>query len=124
MNENGQILLFDAIMALIILFVVLAAIVYVTGQEDDYVSDYDSAQEALDLLASTRIGNESLLLALSDGDATAKNVTRTVLSDYRYHLKDNTIGKTLAYEYADSYHRVISSVRVVDNHEYQLYLYF
>lgn len=124
MNENGQILLFDAIMALIILFIVLASIVYVTGQEDDYVSDYDSAQEALDLLASTRIGNESLLLALSDGDVTAKNVTRTVLSDYKYHLKDNTIGKTLAYEYADSYHRVISSVRVVDNHEYQLNLYF
>lgn len=124
MNENGQILLFDAIMALIILFIVLAAIVYVTSQEDDYVSDYDSAQEALDLLASTRIGNESLLSALSDGDDTAQNVTRTVLSDYKYHLKDNTIGKTLAYEYADSYHRVISSVRVVDNHEYQLNLYF
>lgn len=124
MNENGQILLFDVIMALIILFIVLAAIVYVTSQEDDYVSDYDSAQEALDLLVSTKIGNESLLSALSDGDATAKNVTRTVLSDYKYYLKDNTIGETLVNETAGSYHRVISSVRVVDNHEYQLYLYF
>jgi len=124
MNENGQILLFDAIMALIILFIVLAAIVYVTGQEDDYVSDYDSAQEALDLLASTRIANESLLQALSDGDLTAKNVTRKVLSEYNYCLEDKTTGETLVNQTADSYHRVISSVRVVDNHEYRLYLYF
>ena len=124
MNENGQILLFDAIMALIILFIVWVAIVYVTGQEDDYVSDYDSAQEALDLLASTRIGNESLLQALSDGDLTAKNVTRKVLSEYNYCLEDKTTGETLVNQTADSYYRVISSVRVVDNHEYRLYLYF
>lgn len=123
MNEKGQLLLVDAILSIILLFIVIAAILYVVGDEEDTFNDYSIAQENINLLARMNVHGENLLLALSDGDSTANATAGQVLSPYSYTLKDLTLNKTVSQVYAEKYRDVFRARKVLENHEYELAIY-
>ena len=122
MNSKGQFLLYDILLAVFILFIVLIAVYSVLGQEEDYGIDYSEPGDTLNLLASMKVHDEVLLLALSEGDVDAATIVSGVI-DGGYTLKDLTLNKTLSTRRVSSYHDVITARRVIDGHEYELSVY-
>ena len=75
MNSGGQFLLYDAILAFLILFVVLLGVVFVLEGEDDSSMESNPALERLLLLSSIDFHGENLLSALGD-DSAARDVVQ------------------------------------------------
>lgn len=123
MNSNGQFLLYDIFLAMIIVLVVVVGITFVLSQEDDYGIDYSSSGETLDLLASMKVHDRNLLLALSLGDDEAGRIVSEVMGSDAYTLRDLTLNKTLSLRRASSYDEVIAARRMVESHEYELAFY-
>lgn len=123
MNSYGQFLLYDALLAFLILFIVLAGVVFVLGQEDDTSVDSNPALDRLNLLASIDIHDMDLLVACSDGDLTARDVVYDVLSGDYFVLRDLTLNKVLVTKKSGDYDDAFSARKLVGGHEYELTLY-
>lgn len=123
MNSNGQFLLYDALLAFLILFVVLACVVFVVGEEDDTSLDSNPALDRLALLASVRLHDMNLLVACSKGDSTACEFVCDVLMEDSFVLKDLTLNKILVNKRGGDYVDAFSARKVVEGHEYELTLY-
>lgn len=122
MNSSGQFLLYDAILAFLILFVVLLGVVFVLEGEDDSSMESNPALERLLLLSSIDFHGENLLSALGD-DSTARDVVRDVLSEESFVLRDLTSGNILLNEKSGGYVNAFSARKIVGGHEYELTLY-
>ena len=123
MNSNGQFLLFDALLAFLILFVVLAGVVFVLGQEDDTLPDSNAALDRLSMLSSISLHDTNLLTALDNNDSAARDVVYDVMADDSFVIRDLTLDKVLVYKRSGGYVDVFSARKVVGGHEYELMLY-
>ena len=122
MNSGGQFLLYDAILAFLILFVVLLGVVFVLEGEDDSSMESNPALERLLLLSSIDFHGENLLSALGD-DSAARDVVRDVLSEESFVLRDLTSGNVLVNGKSGGYVNASSARKIVGGHEYELTLY-
>ena len=123
MNSNGQFLLYDALLAFLILFVVLGCVVFVVGQEDDTSLDSNPALDRLALLSSVSLHDVNLLVACSNGDSTARDVVCDVLMEDSFVLKDLTLNRVLVNRSSGNHADAFSARKVVGGHEYELTLY-
>lgn len=123
MNSNGQFLLYDALLAFLILFIVLVGVAFVLNQEDDTSLDSNVALDRLSLLSSISLHDMNLLLALSENDLAAYDVVCDVLSDDSFVLKDLTLNKVLVNKKRGDYVDAFCARKVVGGHEYELTLY-
>ncbi len=124
MDSYGQFLLYDALLAFIILFIVLAGVVFVLEGEDDSSIESNPALDGLTLLSSISIHDTNLLLACSNDDLTARDVVCDVLEEDSFVLRDLTLNRVLVNKKSGDYAEVFSARKVVENHEYELTLYF
>lgn len=122
MNSGGQFLLYDAILAFLILFVVLLGVVFVLEGEDDSSMESNPALDRLLLLSSIDFHGENLLSALGD-DSAARDVVRDVLSEESFVLRDLTSGNVLVNGKSEGYVNAFSARKIVGGHEYELTLY-
>ena len=122
MNSGGQFLLYDAILAFLILFVVLLGVVFVLEGEDDSSMESNPALDRLLLLSSIDFHGENLLSALGD-DSAARDVVRDVLSGESFVLRDLTSGIVLVNGKSGGYVNAFSARKIVGGHEYELTLY-
>ena len=122
MNSGGQFLLYDAILAFLILFVVLLGVVFVLEGEDDSSVESNPALDRLLLLSSIDFHGENLLSALGD-DSAARDVVRDVLSEESFVLRDLTSGNVLVNGKSEGYVNAFSARKIVGGHEYELTLY-
>ena len=122
MNSGGQFLLYDAILAFLILFVVLLGVVFVLEGEDDSSVESNPALDRLLLLSSIDFHGENLLSALGD-DSAARDVVRDVLSGESFVLRDLTSGNVLVNGKSEGYVNAFSARKIVGGHEYELTLY-
>ena len=122
MNSGGQFLLYDAILAFLILFVVLLGVVFVLEGEDDSSMESNPALDRLLLLSSIDFHGENLLSALGD-DSAARDVVRDVLSGESFVLRDLTSGNVLVNGKSEGYVNAFSARKIVGGHEYELTLY-
>lgn len=123
MNNKGQFLLYDIVLAIFIIFIIIICMTYVIEGEEDTSKSYTEAQDTLSLLASTKIHNDNLLEALSQNDTAAREVASEILSEKKYTLKDLTTNKTLLRVNSSDYHEVITARKIVGNQEYELSFY-
>lgn len=122
MNNKGQLLLCDIILAIFIIFIIVICMTYII-EEEDTPKSYSEAQDTINLLASTRVHDTNLLEALSEDDDTAKEVALSILSEKKYTLKDLTLNKTLSQIKSSSYHDVSTARKIVGSKEYELSIY-
>lgn len=123
MDSNGQFLLYDAVLAFFVLFVVLAAVIFVLESGDDVFLESNEALDELEFLSSINIHGQNLLLALAYGDADAGRLVRDVLSGRSFVLRDVTSGKVLA-ENVSVGGTVVSARKIVGGQEFELVLFF
>ena len=122
MNSNGQFLIYDALLALLILLVVCIGVMYVVNQ-DVFVGDVSVSDDLLSLLSGTDVYGKSLLLSLSEGDGESVGLASDILLGYNYSLNDLSLNKTLLENVSGGYHSCCSSKRVVKGHFYELIVY-
>lgn len=136
MNEKGQFLLYDMILALIIIFIILVSCAYIMeGQYSVFETEdnYKNPNEMLNILDSTLCGDKSILYALSEAEDTDNQVLKNkslsmaleILSSgdgYEYTLKDVTTQTILLGDASDK-KRVYTSRKIVNNHIYELSYY-
>lgn len=136
MNEKGQFLLYDMILALIIIFIILVSCTYIIeGQNSVFESEnnYKNPNEMLNILDSTLYEDKSILYSLSEATDTnnsiLKNKSLSVASkiissngEYEYTLKDVTTQTTLLGNSTDK-KIIYSSRKIVNNHIYELSYY-
>lgn len=122
MNNHGQFLIYDALLALLILLIFCIGVVYVVNQ-DLVVGDVSSSDNLLDLLSGTDVYGKSLLLSLSDGDEGSVGLANDILMGYDFSLRDLTLNRTLLENVSGNYRTCISSKKVVNGHFYELRVY-
>jgi len=130
MNERGQLLSYDAILALIILFIIIIMTSYIleenVGISYDY--NYEKPMNTLEILEET---DENLLLTLSyslkENDTEKINRTldkiKVILDAERlnYTFKENTHNQTLlASNNIENTKQVYSSRKIVDEFDFEL----
>lgn len=123
MNENGQFLLYDALLSLILIFMVIIAMHYILNQEDEFIPDSNEALDRLNLLSSYSYNDENILLKLEENDSSSYEIVKEVLSDKDYILYDNTINKTVLSKYSNDYKNSVSAKKVIGEHEFILTFY-
>lgn len=122
MNEQGHVILYDALMALILIFIILICTIYVLNQDSDVIMD-NNVNDKLDLLASTHIHGEKLLVLFSYDDSTAKQIVSEIFSNECYSLKDLTTNMSISSNSSKNYKSAVSSRKIVGGHEYELILF-
>jgi len=130
MNERGQLLSYDAILALIILFIIIIMTSYIleenVGISYDY--NYEKPMNTLEILEET---DENLLLTLSYSlkENDTEKINRTldkikVILDaecLNYTFKENTHNQTLlASNNIENTKQVYSSRKIVDEFDFEL----
>lgn len=122
MENNGQFLLYDAILALIILFVFMAGILIVLSTTDNTMPDSNEALDKLTLLCEVQIHSDSLLTALRADDDKARTIVLETLGDDSFTLKDLTEKRVLL-EKNQGGTLTSSARKIVGGHEFELILY-
>lgn len=122
MENNGQFLLYDAILALIILFVFMAGILIVLSTTDNTMPDSNEALDKLTLLCEVQIHSDSLLTALRVDDDKARTIVLETLGDDSFTLKDLTEKRVLL-EKNQGGTLKSSARKIVGGHEFELILY-
>lgn len=123
MNSYGQFLLYDALLAFLILLVVLVGMAFVLSTEDDALPDSNVALDRLILLSSIDVHDTNLLLSLSANDSSARSVVCDVLAEDSFVIRDLTLNKTLINKKSGDYVDVFSARKVIGGHEYELMIY-
>ena len=121
MNSNGQLLLYDALLAFLLIFVFLAAVIFVLGGMDDVFIDSNEALDDLELLSSVNVHGSDVLSALADGDVEAGRVVLDVLSGRSFVLRDVSSGRVLL-EGGSGGATVVSARKIVGGREFELIL--
>ena len=122
MENNGQFLLYDALLTLVIVLIFLAGILMVLSTMDNTLEDSNEALDRLSLLAGMEIHSNNLLLELSWDDEEARALVLEVLSDDSFTLKDLTNNRLLL-EKNPHGTRNVSARKIVGGHEFELILY-
>lgn len=122
MNSNGQLLLYDALLAFLLIFVFLAAVIFVIGGMDDVFIDSNEALDDLELLSSVNVHGSDVLSALADGDVEAGRVVLDVLSGRSFVLRDVSSGRVLL-EGGSGGATVVSARKIVGGREFELILF-
>lgn len=122
MNSNGQLLLYDALLAFLLIFVFLAAVIFVIGGMDDVFIDSNEALDDLELLSSLNVHGSDVLSALADGDVEAGRVVLDVLSGRSFVLRDVSSGRVLL-EGGSGGATVVSARKIVGGREFELILF-
>lgn len=136
MNEKGQFLLYDMILALIIIFIILVSCTYIIeGQNSVFESEdnYKNPNEMLNILDSTLYEDKSILYSISEATDTNNSILKNnslivaskIISSnggYEYTLKDVTTQTTLLGNSTDK-KIIYSSRKIVNNHIYELSYY-
>lgn len=132
MNNNGQFLLYDMLLAFIIILILLVSTTYLVETSDVEKiksDDYQQPRYLLDLLEDEGLLRE--LSSSSDRNDDIKSNDTIEKIDYilstscrhDYALSDETINKTLINHSSSNYRNVYSSSKMVNKHEYNLKLY-
>ena len=79
MNDCGQFLLYDALLACFFVLIVVLAMLFVVGQGVFVYSDVDVAGDSLDLLSGMSVHGVPLLSALSVSDANPRAARLVIL---------------------------------------------
>ena len=122
MNSNGQLLLYDALLAFLLIFVFLAAVIFVIGGMDDVFIDSNEALDDLELLSSVNVHGSDVLSALAAGDVEAGRVVLDVLSGRSFVLRDVSSGRVLL-EGGSGGATVVSARKIVGGREFELILF-
>lgn len=122
MNSNGQLLLYDALLAFLLIFVFLAAVIFVIGGMDDVFIDSNEALDDLELLSSVNVHGNDVLSALAAGDVEAGRVVLDVLSGRSFVLRDVSSGRVLL-EGGSGGATVVSARKIVGGREFELILF-
>lgn len=120
MNDCGQFLLYDALLACFFVLIVVLAMLFVVGQGVFVYSDVDVAGDSLDLLSGMSVHGVPLLSALSVSDESAVSAACDVLSGRSFVLRDLSLNRTLLYDLSGDFDNEFSSRRVVGGHVYEL----
>ena len=86
MNENGQLLLYDALISILIIFIVIIAMFYVLNQEDEYSHNNNEAMDILNLLSSYSFNDKNILIKIEENDSTSKEIAEDILSIMYYMI--------------------------------------
>ncbi len=123
MNNKGQFLLYDALLAFLIVFVVLTTVILVLNQQEDTAYESNIASDKLSLLSSIRIHDTNLLIASTNNDSTARDIVCNILSDESFVLSDLTSDKVLINKKIGNYKNVVSYKKIVGGHEFELKIF-
>ena len=121
MNNKGQFLLYDALLALIIVTMLMTTIILITGYTPEY-TDYKSTTQALNTLSATNYSQENILKSWSNGNNETINTINQVLQD-EYQLKDLSNNKTLTKKKSNK-NNSITSQKIIEGHKYELTYYY
>lgn len=121
MNNKGQFLLYDALLALILVTILFSTIILITGYTPEYV-DYTSTSQALNTLSDTNYSQENILKSWSNGNNETITTINQVLQD-EYQLKDLTNNKTLTKKKSNK-NKTITSQKIIEGHKYELTYYY
>ncbi len=124
MNENGQLLLYDALISILIIFIVIISMFYVLNQEDEYSHNNNEAMDILNLLSSYSFNDKNILIKIEENDSTSKEIAEDILSNKNYVLYDLTINQTILTNHSGNYKNRISAKKVIGEHEFRLTLYY
>ena len=108
MNEKGQFLLYDGVLAIIILFIIMIVCFNILEKEStvyELDNTYKTPYEVLNLLDTMPYNDESILYSLTmiddintELESNLLNITEHIISDntrYEYILRDITTDKLL-----------------------------
>lgn len=123
MDENGQFLLYDALLSIILIFIVIMAMFYILNQEEDFMADNNEASDRLNLLSSYSLNGGNVLLKIEDNDTNSIELVENILSDKDYVLYDLTINRTVISKHSTDYKNSISAKKVIGEHEFRLTFY-
>lgn len=123
MNENGQFLLYDALLSLLLIFIVITAMFYILNQEDEHIPEHNEALTRLNLLSSYSYDGKNILLKIEENESYSKEIVEDILSDKDYILYDNTINQSILSKHSNAYSNCVSAKKVIGEHEFRLTLY-
>ena len=121
MNNQGQFLLYDALLALILVTIIASTIVLITGYTPEY-TDYTSTSQALNTLSDINYSQQNILQAWTNGNNETITTINQVLRD-EYQLKDLTNNKTLKKKTTNK-NKTITSQKIIEEHKYELTYYY
>lgn len=132
MNNNGQLLLYDMLLAFMILLLVLISTTYLL-ETNDYekinTQDYMEARYLLELTEDEKLLTKlSTALDKNDGmqiEQTIEKIDHILSGSSKdnYTLCDESINKTLINHSPTNYKNVYSGKKLINNHEYSLKIY-
>lgn len=123
MNEKGQFLLYDALLSLLLVFLVIIAMFYILNQEEDFQLDNNEVSDRLNLISSYSLNDKNVLLKIEENDSTSKEMVEEILSDKDYVLYDLTLNQTVLSKHSNNYNNSISAKKVIGEHEFRLTFY-
>ncbi|MBQ6443166.1 MAG: hypothetical protein IJJ11_00635 [Methanosphaera sp.] len=132
MNNKGQFLLYDMLLAMIIILIVLVSTTYLLETTDianSNTKDYKEPRYMLELLEDEGLLTK-LSTALDKNDSLEINQTKEKIEHILssgcngdYTLSDESTNKIIINHSSNSYKEIYSRKKVVDKHEYILMIY-
>ena len=132
MNNKGQFLLYDMLLAMIIILIVLVSTTYLLETTDianSNTKDYKEPRYMLELL-EYEVLLTKLSTALDKNDSLEINQTKEKIEHILssgcngdYTLSDESTNKIIINHSSNSYKEIYSRKKVVDKHEYILMIY-
>ena len=132
MNNKGQFLLYDMLLAMIIILIVLVSTTYLLETTDianSNTKDYKEPRYMLELLEDEGLLTK-LSTALDKNDSRQINQTKEKIENILssgckddYTLSDESTNKSIINNSSNSYKETYSRKKVVDKHEYILMIY-
>lgn len=132
MNEKGQFLLYDGVLAIIILFIIMIVCFNILEKEStvcELDNTYKTPYEVLNLLDTMPYNDESILYSLTmiddintELESNLLNITEHIISDntrYEYILRDITTDKLLL-KTSDNKKIIYSGRKIVNGHVFEL----
>lgn len=122
MENKGQFLLYDALMATILILILVSCVLYMTQLAPEY-TDYNSVTQTLETLSDTNYSNTNVLTAWSNNNNESISIIDSLMRMDNYRLKDLTTNKTLTRK-KDDKNNSISSQKIINEHVYELTYYY
>ena len=132
MNNKGQFLLYDMLLAMIIILIVLVSTTYLLETTDianSNTKDYKEPRYMLELLEDEGLLTK-LSTALDKNDSLEINQTKEKIEHILssgckddYALSDESTNKSIINHSSNNYKETYSRKKVVDKHEYILMIY-
>ena len=132
MNNKGQFLLYDMLLAMIIILIVLVSTTYLLETTDianSNTKDYKEPRYMLELLEDEGLLTK-LSTAIDKNDSLEINQTKEKIEHILssgcngdYTLSDESTNKIIINHSSNSYKEIYSRKKVVDKHEYILMIY-